>query len=57
MQATGYALGEIDRHTRTIGVFYDVSIVYALTVNDEHAPDDIDLEEPSYLVEWVSAAR
>ncbi|ADE04658.1 type I 3-dehydroquinate dehydratase [Haloferax volcanii] len=57
MRVTGYALGEIGRHTRVIGVFYGASIAYAPIVSDERAPNDIDLEKLSYLVEWVSAAR
>ncbi|TVT77692.1 type I 3-dehydroquinate dehydratase, partial [Haloferax volcanii] len=54
MRVTGYALGEIGRHTRVIGVFYGASIAYAPIVSDERAPNDIDLEKLSNLVEWVS---
>ncbi|WP_424007985.1 type I 3-dehydroquinate dehydratase [Haloferax denitrificans] len=57
VRVTGYALGEIGRHTRVIGVFYGASIAYAPVVSDERSPNDIDLRKLSNLLEWVSSAR
>ncbi|CQR50931.1 MULTISPECIES: type I 3-dehydroquinate dehydratase [Haloferax] len=57
VRVTGYALGDIGRHTRVIGVFYGASIAYAPIVSDERAQDDIDLGTLSNLLEWVASAR
>ncbi len=56
VRVTGYALGDIGRHTRVIGVFYGASIAYATIVKDERAQDDIDLGTLSNLLEWVASA-
>ncbi|POG53733.1 type I 3-dehydroquinate dehydratase [Haloferax marisrubri] len=57
VRVTGYALGDIGRHTRVIGVFYGASIAYAPIVSDERGPNDIDLRKLSNLLDWVSSAR
>ncbi|AKU06723.1 type I 3-dehydroquinate dehydratase [Haloferax gibbonsii] len=57
VRVTGYALGDIGRHTRVIGVFYGASIAYAPVVSDERGPNDIDLRKLSNLLDWVASAR